>query len=678
MAILNTIEENSQPINWNKDEDELIIRKINARIDDAKALFELKLKDWKEADAYLDGDPAKVDYNKQDLIYNPLFPIVRNMTGLVTDSKPNPAARVTDYKEEEMEDKIFIKAKQQVADTLSSYLEEWWDNNKGQSLLQRWVMGLWTYADFYVFPFWDSKRKKVGLESLKPSRVKIDPNADGIDDADYVVVTFYKSRQWMYGRFGEKKCKDISFADYSELKVDEDIDLDNEHKSKLKNVCRLELYMECDRWCYKVDNHIIEKMRNPLFAPDKANQVMDIKSQIEGKYKKDGLRGKMSETMDKVKGMVGMETNQDKISSEVEEAMSSFEEKTNYFTESKIPIIHFDTYRLAGELYSRSVLKQSIRILDDLNDRKHDIKNNSEELGKPNIFIDGKIQDEEQAKRIKSGKAKGEIVRLNTRENRPLQQSVWIAQGIPVPSQFFDSIEIEKRELDNLWGHHEVSRGGSDNNNKTKGGILALQEADQTPIRYVVRNIEDALQELFEWVVQIEKMYKGGKSQLDSGQVLDWSQIDSSIKIFMKSGSMMPVSKEQQRDEAIELWGKNALDPLSLFERLNDSDPEKTAKRLEAWMQSKTILTDDMYGQIESVKEQIKLIKANQFEQAMPKPEDDPKVHHDMLLMALQQNQFTPEQEQFVAQLIEQYVAMIQGGDGQGQMIENNGQNIQQ
>jgi len=656
-AVENYIPENSDPIDWKKDDNTVLLSKINARVDNAKQLHSKKVKEWRKAEAYLDGDPSKVSPNKESLIYNPLFPIVRNMTGLVTDSKPNPSVRIVDIHEEtpEAERKIMNKT----ADNLGVSLEEWWDGMKGQSKLQQWVFGMWLYSDYYVMPYWDEKLKQVMVEAIKPSRVHIDPNADEVCYADYIIIDFYRSKQWMWGKYGKDKCKDVMFADHNELNIS--FEDSNSSEETLKNVCKLQLYMEADHWAYKAGHKIMESIENPFWALDEDGQKQSIESKIKSKYEKPGVFSAIGKAVDAVKGVVGMETNQDKIGEEVSNAMMSFTPKKNYLPFAKIPLVQFDTYRLGGELYSRSTVLQSCEEIDDINDRKRDIQQNSEYLGKPNIFVDGKIMNEDQAKRIEKGKAMGEVVRMNTGDNKSLGSSFFVAQGIPVPTQFFDNIEVNKRELDNIWGHHEVSRGGSDASNKTKGGILALQEADQTPIRYVTRNIEDALQELFEWVIQIRKIYKPGKYTLDSGQTIDYETIDENFKVYMKSGSMMPVSKEAQRSEVLDLYRSNALDPLTLYERLNDPEPEKTAKRLEMWIKQKTIMTDGMDDQQQRVLEKIQAIQANRFDQVQIQADDDPKIHHDMLLMALKSNQFSPEQEQFMAQLIEDYNKMAEG-----------------
>ena len=660
------IDKLAEPIDWSKDKDTMIINKIKARSDDSKLLYEKKKKECRVGDAYFDGEPERV--KGEPCIYNVLFSIIRNMSGLLTDPRPNPAVRVAGLKKDMPKEEKMKKL--QVAKELGDSLEELWDDIQGQSKFQRIVLGMQTYSDMFVMPFFNTKTDDADFEMLSPVRVKIDPNAESIETADYTIAVFYRSKTYMYSKWGKKETKDVKYFDYTEAQTQDmnDGEDPSEHKN-LKNVAKVELYMEREWFVYRSGNILLEKKRNPLWANDEESQKTDTKNKVMSKYKKDGIAGVGQKVADTAKGIVGMETTDDKMAGELEATMANFKPQKNYFKYPKIPLIQFDTYRFAGEQYSRSLLKQSVKVVDDINSRRTAITENTNAMGKPNTYVDGTIMNEKQANRIESGKAKGEVVRLKTSNNKSIRENIYISQGVAMSSEAFNSIGDDKRELDNMWGHHEVSKGGSDPANKTKGGILALQEADQTPIRFLTRNIEDSMQELFQWFVQIRKMYKADEPITlgdGAGEIL-YSDIDANNKVYIKSGSMMPVSGIQQRDEAMELWKSQALDPLTLFERLNDPEPKKTAKRLEAWLREKKVLDEGDNEQEQRVLQKIKLIQANQFEQVQVLPDDDPRVHHDMLLMALQNGEFTPEQEEIIAQLIDKYAKMVEGSSEEGQ-----------
>lgn len=668
-------EQSSEPIDFQADTDEVLANKINARIADAKPIRLRKKEEYDKADAYLDGEPSRKDGAKKDSIINHLFPIIRNMTGLVTDSRPHPGVKITNLKKGIPRDTISELL--ETGDNLEKDLNNWWDDNKMQSKFQRIVFAQQTYADFFVMPFWDARRNDVWVELLHARRVAIDPNASEVDDSDYAVVDFFKSRSYMYKEFGKEKCKDITFMDYEEAKIYDNEAGDAGQYKLMKNVCKLELYMEPEWWVYKCGKTILKKIRNPFWAVDEETQRTDLENRIKEKHK----MGFMGKTVDALKGMVGMETAESKMMEEVEAAMAVFKPRANYFKWPRIPLVHFDTYRMAGELYSRNIINQAIRTIDNINARQEAISLNAENLGKPVVFVDGSVMsDEDAAKLVPASVSKRvRVVRIKTDGQKGIQGSVQVVQGTPVPAQFFDDMIHSERGLDNLFGHHEVSKGAADPRNKTKGGILALQEADQTPIRYLTRNIEDALQELFQWVVQIRKIYMTEEKLIEAGdeaRFINYDAINDSFSVFIKSGSMMPVSREQQRSDAMDMFQSGAIDPLTLHERLDDADPEKTAKRLEAWVRERTIVDDNMNSAQQAVVEKVVLIKQNRFEEVQMLPTDDPTVHHDMLLMLLKSNTLTPEQEQFTAELIQKYIQMTQnpmqgGGMTPGESPEN-------
>lgn len=653
----------SESIDWKKDDEETIVRKVNSRWSDAKHLLVKKQKEYREADYYLDGDPQKIDVRKKMTINNSIFPIIRNMTGLITDSRPHPSIKLTEIEENTPQE--IIQKLLQNGDNLEKSLNNWWDDFQMQSRFQQITFSMQAYADFFVFPFWDDEcSKDVQIELIHPRRVAIDPNAASIREAEYVVVDFFKSRQWMEAHYDKEKLKEVVYMDYSEARLYEMNDEAPAQDYKMmKNVCRLQLYMEREHWVYKVGNIFLEKKDNPFWVKDKESQKKDVEDRIRKKHKK----GVVGTVVDKVKGAVGMENDESNIIKEIDAAMKQFEPTDNYFKFPKIPLIQFDTYRLAGEIYSRSIMKISQRMIDHINDMQFAITSNARNLGKPTVFVDGSVMGDNQAAKLIPQAISDylQIVRVKTTSDKSIQQSIQIQQGVPMPGQFFDNIMHSERALDTLWGHHEVSKGASDPANRTRGGILALQEADQTPIRYLTRNIEDNLQELFGWVIQIRKIYFKRKEVLEVSEdnltYLDYQEINSGYRVFIKSGSMMPVSREQQRADAMEMYRSSLLDPLTYFERTDDPNPEKTAKRLEAWLKNRTILTDQYEDAQKEVIKKIILIKENRFNEVQPLPTDDPKIHHDMLLLLLKSNTLTPEQENFTAKLMQQYIAMVEG-----------------
>jgi len=77
---------------------------------------------------------------------------------------------------------------------------------------------------------------------------------------------------------------------------------------------------------------------------------------------------------------------------------------------------------------------------------------------------------------------------------------------------------------------------------------------------------------------------------------------------MVKRGSTLPTDDMTKRNDAIALWGSNGSDPISLYEDLNDPNPEIRAKRLFLWQQAPQILfpelADTLQGKSGSPQEQ--------------------------------------------------------------------------
>lgn len=664
-----------EPIVWEgdkKDDDDVLARKIGVRVSEAETLWSKKLKEWNEAEAYFDGRPDRVDQKQEPMHYNPLFPLLRNMTGLTTDPKPHPSVKlVADTKDMQQDEKEELL---ELGDKLERSLEDWWETEQMQTELQKIVLSEYLLSDLFVMPYWSMEKDDVCVYPLSPKRVKIDPNCDKASEAEYAVVDFYRSRRQMYAQFGKEKIQklNIKFADHF---IEQDVpevgkagEAEQSGVRMYKNVCKLELYMEKEWWCYRVGNKVIERLRCPFWVPEDAVQREGMGNKIRERYESErrgGLGGVVDKAVDTVKGVMGMETENSRMEQEISMALSTFKPKANYIPFAKIPLVHFETNRLVNELYSRPLFKQAKPILDDINARKNALAQNAKEHGNPGIAIDGNMYNESDALRIKDARRTGDVIRFNTSGGKSMEQSIKILQGSAMPSQYIDDMYQAKRDLDTLYGNHEVSRGLGDPSSKTKGGIIALQEADQVPVRLLSRVIENNLQEIFNWVIQIRKIFKN-ETVLIGEETVDYSLVDGRLKVFIKSGSMFPVSKEQQRAQAIELFNAGGLDPLTLYERIGDPDPEKTAKRLEMWLKTKSILVDSgLEDQQNRVIDKLKLIQAGRFDEIQVLPDDDPRIHHDMLLMALKSGQLAPQAEEKVAELIAQYTELAKQGSAQ-------------
>ncbi len=258
----------------------------------------------------------------------------------------------------------------------------------------------------------------------------------------------------------------------------------------------------------------------------------------------------------------------------------------NHFTYPKIPYIIASCFRLGNEPVGETdLLQQTIPIQDVVNVAGRLIINNGTKTGNMQWFVDSQVMSEEEA-RTKITNSPGLIVYGSGVANPDLMRR----DTPPSLPAYIENLKISaERAFDNIFGTHSTTRGER-GQQETLGGRLLLKQADIGRIDLAVREYERCVGELGNWFVQLMKINYTTKKTFkyygESGLQfigLEPQMMEKGIKVIVKSGTTLPTDELSKRREALELWGMNALDPVSLFQRLKFPNPEETAQKLQAW-----------------------------------------------------------------------------------------------
>jgi len=258
----------------------------------------------------------------------------------------------------------------------------------------------------------------------------------------------------------------------------------------------------------------------------------------------------------------------------------------NHFLYPKIPYIIASCFRLANEPVGETdLIQQTIPIQDVVNVSERLIINNATKTGNMQWFVDPAVMTEEEA-RTKITNSPGLIVFGSGVANTNLMRR---DPPPPLPA-YIENLKISaERAFDNIFGTHSTTRGER-GQQETLGGRLLLKQADIGRIDLLVREYERCVAELGNWFVQLMRINYLNKRTFkyygESGlQFIELSpeMIEKGIKVIVKSGTTLPTDELSKRREALELWGMNALDPVSLYQRLKFPNPEETAQKLQAW-----------------------------------------------------------------------------------------------
>jgi hypothetical protein len=107
----------------------------------------------------------------------------------------------------------------------------------------------------------------------------------------------------------------------------------------------------------------------------------------------------------------------------------------------------------------------------------------------------------------------------------------------------------------------------------------------------VTEYIEQVAASAYNWMVQMMYVHYDNEHYfnaigLEEGQqmiALKNTRFTHTLTITVKEGSMIPKDPLTQRNEAIDLWSANAIDPLSLYKKLEFPDPVGATKKLIMW-----------------------------------------------------------------------------------------------
>lgn len=257
----------------------------------------------------------------------------------------------------------------------------------------------------------------------------------------------------------------------------------------------------------------------------------------------------------------------------------------NFFDKPRKPYAFISPFSLGkSPVAETSIVEQAIPIQDALNATARIIINHATKTANSPWLIDSSTMTKEEADSIRnepglvihgSGVANPNLVR---RDSPP-----------PMPNYIFELWLSLNRSLDNLFGTHSTTRGEREGRETFRGRVL-LKQADIGRLDYIVREIDRAVRETGEYIVQLIKLFYTDQRKikvlgLEGIEEFEFSQedVEDGLEIMVRSGSTLPKDEVSESDQALQLWQQGALDPITLYEKLRFPNPQQTAERLMKW-----------------------------------------------------------------------------------------------
>lgn len=268
----------------------------------------------------------------------------------------------------------------------------------------------------------------------------------------------------------------------------------------------------------------------------------------------------------------------------------------NHLDRPAIPYIFLNPFTTGDAPVAEASLAEICKpIQDDINTQKRQIINNLIRMGNGQIFADAEALSEEQKDAITSEPGLIIMGKNLASENRIRREP-----GTPLPAAHFSNLQESIVAFDNVFGTHGALRGAS--TDSTLGGQILNRQQDLSRVEQLTRCLNRGVARLADFLVQMMKMYYDTEHLVkivgNDGAIefvsFTRNDIDDGMIIDVKSGippSLDPVALSNQ---AIQLWQLNALDPETLYERLQFPNPKISSQKLLAWKQGQLLFESEL------------------------------------------------------------------------------------
>jgi hypothetical protein len=305
--------------------------------------------------------------------------------------------------------------------------------------------------------------------------------------------------------------------------------------------------------------------------------------------------------------------------------------KKNHFTTPQMPYCFLGVFSLQEQPHDETTLaEQALGLQDALNKRHRQIDKNVDAMNNTLVFGGG--VSKEDATQAKASLDMGHAIHLETNDVRA---AFMRDSPPPLPNQVFQTIQDYRSEIRSIMGTSGSTPQGIVNED-TLGGKLAIRGQDVDRVSLVVDHIEEMVDYLFNWMVQIFYVYYteprvammvGEDNATEFAKLDNKMLFDKKVLVSVQEGSLIPKDTLTRANQAIDLYGAGAMDLQSLYEFLEFPNPKETAQKAFLHANSPQELYAPQAGAQQQVAEEgtMPSSQLNPLEVAQP-PEITPNI----------------------------------------------------
>lgn len=250
-----------------------------------------------------------------------------------------------------------------------------------------------------------------------------------------------------------------------------------------------------------------------------------------------------------------------------------------------IPLVVFNTGELPVD--ETSLIEQGLPLQDLINKRTRQIDKNADNAN-AGVVVSGDYFTKEEAAEASEALRKGATLFVpNGDVNAAYKRDV----APSLPPYIYNSLQDYRNRFMDLFGVRGSTSQGIQSENTVRGKILAKGSDSDRVGGGVSDFLEQVADRVFNYMVQMMYVFYDeehmaslvGQAKANEVVTLRSSDFKNKLFITVKEGSLIPKDQLTTRNEAIDLWSAQAIDPLTLFERLDFPNPKEAMERLVMW-----------------------------------------------------------------------------------------------
>ncbi len=488
------------------------------------------------------NDEGNAVSGKPEMVDNQIFEALETFLPIATRANPDPLVTADPG-----------EIGQKLAHDIKAALVDLADTLKLRRKLARMTRHWALYRLGVSKTYWDPITKSIKQDNINPKRMLFDK--DGFIDEGGLFVGEYEAEK--------KRLSAEKLAEMFPKKKDIIIEKAMGKKGTMLDYVEW-WYRGTDLFYTLDDNTLLGKYKNPNWNYDGVEKSKDP-------------------------------TTQEDVETEIQ--------GTNHLKERTSPYRYLAIFTTGTQPHDEtSLILQNIPLQDSVNKTNRQIEKNVDSMNN-GLVVSGKAFTEDQASQAASALRRGVAIRV---PNGDVREAVQRFAATGLPADVFNNLNDKRNEIKNIFGTSGSTPQGVKSTESVRGKVL-INELDSSRIGGgITEQIEQVADSIYNLWVQFMFVYYDEEHFVTTAGAVAGLELISlknanfpllkTLSITVKEGSLVPKDPLTQRNEAVDLWSANAIDPLSLYKKLDFPDPVQATNQLILWqMLQKGQIQPQMY-----------------------------------------------------------------------------------